>query len=157
MVDQKIRGAQQRIDSLQEKARTKQVSEDFELQAQLARYMCVLCSGLIEQAVISILETYTRSKSHPRVASYVDGQLARFRNAKFEDILVLLSHFDPLWREHVQSTTASEVKDAIDSIVNNRNQIAHGRQANISLGVFSDYYKYTKEFIRALDSFVQQS
>jgi hypothetical protein len=38
------------------------------------------------------------------------------------------------------SSSSAEVKDAINSIVNNRNQIAHGGQTGISLLAFTEYY-----------------
>jgi hypothetical protein len=66
----------------------------------------------------------------------------------------MLGHFNPAWRDHFETNTPDEVKDAIDSIVNNRNQIAHGAQTNISLVTFMEYYKRVKAFIADLDTFV---
>ena len=153
-MNQRILGAQQRIDSLEMKARSEQVNEDPELQAQLARYLCVLSSGLVEQAVIDILSSYSKSKGHSRTANYVDSQLKRLRNAKFSDILNLLGHFDPDWQTHFQSSTAAEIKDGIYSIVNNRNRIAHGQDTDVSLRAFSRYYQSLKIFLRELDHFI---
>src|SRR5438552_3829877 len=132
-VDRKILGIQQRIDSLESKAKTVPVSSDMELQAQLARFLCVLSSGLIEQALIVILDDHAKRKSQNRIAQYVSYQLSRIQNAKFEDILVTVGRFDPEWRDYIEENTSSEVKDAIDSLVNNRNQISHGGQVGISL------------------------
>jgi len=88
------------------------------------------------------------------VARYASASLGRLRNAKFEDVLIVLGHFNPDWREHFETQTAPEVKDAIDSIVNNRNQIAHGGQTSISLVTFVEYYKRVKAFVSDLDAFV---
>lgn len=153
-MDRRVLAAQQRIDSLEKKAQSPPVSDDLELQSQLARFLCVLSSGFLEQAVISILDSYARSKSQRRIADYVSSQLARLQNAKFEDILVVLARFDPQWREYFEVSTPPDVKDAIDSIVNNRNQIAHGGQAGISLGTFSGYYSRVKTFVASVDSFL---
>jgi RiboL-PSP-HEPN len=153
-VDRKILGIQQRIDILEAKAKIAPVSSDTELQAQLARFLCVLSSGLIEQALIVILDNHAREKSQGRIAQYVSYQLSRIQNAKFEDILVTIGRFDPGWRDHIEKNTSSEVKDAIDSIVNNRNQISHGGQVGISLATFSEYYRSLKRFIVDLEAFV---
>jgi hypothetical protein len=153
-MDAKIVGAQQRIDNLESKAKSEPVNLDAELQSQLARFLCVLSSGLIEQAVIATLASYSEGRSHPNVARYVGGNVAKLRNAKWEDVLVMLGHFNPAWRDHFETNTPDEVKDAIDSIVNNRNQIAHGAQTNISLVTFMEYYKRVKAFIADLDTFV---
>jgi formyltetrahydrofolate hydrolase len=153
-VDRKILAIQQRIDTLEAKAKTAPVSSDTELQAQLARFMCVLSSGLIEQALIIILDNHAIVKSQSRIAQYVSYQLSRIQNAKFEDILVTLGRFDPMWRDHIDKNTSGEIKAAIDSIVNNRNQISPGGQVGISLATFSEYYKSLKRFIVDLEAFV---
>jgi len=153
-MDIRIVGAQQRIDNLEAKAKSEPVRSDSELQSQLARFLCVLSSGLIEQAVIHTLSAYSEKRSHPNVSRYVSARVSKLRNAKFEDVLIILSHFSPSWRDHFEANTPSEVKDAIDSIVNNRNQIAHGAQTGISLATFVEYYKQVKLFIADLDAFI---
>ena len=153
-MDIRIVGALQRIDNLQAKAKAEPVSSDLELQSQIARFLCVLSSGLIEQAVIQTLSAYAKRQSHQNVARYVGSNITRLRNAKFEDVLIVLGHFNPEWREYFETSTPRDVKDAIDSIVNNRNQIAHGGQAGISLTTFMEYYKRVKSFVADLDAFV---
>jgi len=108
----------------------------------------------MEQALITILENHTIRKSENRIAQYVSSQLSRIQNAKFEDILVTIGRFDPTWRDYLETNTVAEVKSAIDSIVNNRNQIAHGGQVGISLTTFSAYYRSLKRFIEDLEAFV---
>lgn len=136
------------------KAKSDAVRFDVELQSQLARFLCVLSSGFIEQAVIHTLAVYSKRRSHPDVSRYVSANVSKLRNAKLEDVLILLGHFSPAWREHFETNTPAEVKDAIDSIVNNRNQIAHGAQIGISLVTFMEYYKRVRLFIADLDAFV---
>ncbi len=154
-MDISVLSAQRRLDTLEAKARAVPVNQDPELQSQLARFLCVLASGLIEQAVISLLSDYARTRCHPRVQRYAEQQLSRLQNAKYEDILNLTGRFDPTWRKHFDENVASEIQSAIDSIVNNRNQIAHGKQVNISLGTFSQYYVLVKRFIADMEQFLQ--
>jgi hypothetical protein len=153
-MNRRIIGLQDRIDSLQGKAKIEPVSLDTELQSQIARFLCVLGSGLMEQALIVILTDYAQARCHADVSRFVSASLSRIRNAKFEDVLVTLGHFSPDWREHFEKVTSPEVKDAIDSIVNNGNQIAHGAQTGISLVTFMEYYRRVKAFIVELDAFV---
>jgi thiamine biosynthesis protein ThiC len=153
-VDRRIVGTIQRIENLNAKARTDAVSCDAEIQAHIARFLCVLTSGLIEQILILSLDDMAKRHSHPRVAKYVSSHLSRVNNAKFEDIMVLLGRFDPDWRKYFEQSTEPEVKAAIDSIVNNRNQIAHGGQVSISIVRFDEYYRALKPFILELDQFI---
>lgn len=153
-MNKKILGAQQRIDSLESKAKSDPVKQDLELQSQLARFLCVLSSGLLEQAVALTLAAYAERKCHPNVARYVGVSVGELRNPKFEKVLVILGQFSPQWRDRFENGTPLEVKEAIDSIVNNRHQIAHGGQTGISLVTFMEYYKRVKSFIADLDTFV---
>src|ERR1035437_4206616 len=123
--------------------------------ADTTRFLCVLTSGLIEQVLILGLDDMAKRKSNPRVAKYVSSHLSRIKNAKFEDIMAVLGRFDPDWRKYFEERTEAEVKDAIDSIVNNRNQIAHGGQVNISLDGFGKFYKALKPFLLELDQFIR--
>jgi hypothetical protein len=151
-MDRRIVGALQRINNLEARARTEPVSSDDELKAHIAQLLCVLSSGLIEEAIRLTLTGFATARSSPEVASFVASRIAEFQNPRFEKIMVLLSAFNPAWRTHFESGSSNEVKDAIDSIVNNRHQIAHGRQVGISIGTFGAYYKHVKVFIDDLDS-----
>jgi hypothetical protein len=153
-MDISVVSSRKRLDALELKAQALPVSQDAELQSQLARFMCVLASGLIEQAVVSLLEDYARTRCHPRVQRYTQHQLSKLQNAKYEDILSLVGRFDPTWRKHFSDNVSDEVQSAIDSIVNNRNQIAHGKQVNISLGTFSQYYILAKRFLVDMELFL---
>lgn len=153
-MDISVISAQNRLESLQAKARSSAVAADPELQSQLARFLCVLASGLIEQGVKALLEEYVRARSAPRIYRYAAHQISRLQNAKFEDILQLIGRFDPAWRSHLEDNMSEQTKSAIDSIVNNRNQIAHGRQVNISLGTFSEYYSQLKNFMVYLEDYL---
>lgn len=154
-MDISVISSQKRLDTLETRASALPVSSDPELQSQIARFLCVLTSGLIEQAVISLLDEYIRRRSTPRVQRYAGYQVSRLQNAKFDDILTLLGRFDPDWRIYIEANVTDEVRAAIDSIVNNRNQIAHGKQANISLGTFSSYYIKVKAFLLHLEAFLE--
>lgn len=153
-MDRRIVGARQRIDNLEARAKAEPVSSDDELKAQMAQFLCVLSSGLIEEAVRSILSGFATARSRPQVAAYVTTHLAEFQNPRFEKIMSLLSSFDPEWRRHFEGSGSTEVKDAIDSIVINRHQIAHGRPVGISIVTFSNYYRHIRAFLDDLDSLV---
>jgi len=150
-MDRRVIGAQQRIENLYAKSLA---VGDQELQADIARHLCVLTSGLIEQWIISALDQYSQGHSVPSVARYAGHYISRLQNAKFEDVVVLLARFDPEWRDHFERTTPEETKDAINSIVNNRNQIAHGQQVGVSIISYGNYYRHVKEFLVSLESFI---
>ncbi len=86
----------QRLDSLFDKISTLPV--DDEIHAHWSRYLCVLVSGFIENAMRILLTEYTKNKSHPNVSNYVSKQIKGITNLNNEKILQLLGSFDSEWR-----------------------------------------------------------
>lgn len=113
---------------------------DIELQSNWAKYLCILVSGFIETSIRSIYGEYARQRSNTNVANYVISRLARFTNPNMEDILVLSGSFDSDWRNNLENATTDEQKDSVNSIVANRNRIAHGVDVGISYVTVKRYY-----------------
>ena len=113
---------------------------DLELQSHFARYLCILVSGFLENAIIAIYSTYAHNKATPYVANYVTTQLERRQNPNMERILQISGAFNPQWRQDIEHNMSQEVKDSIDSIVNIRNQIAHGIYTGITYMTIKNYY-----------------
>lgn len=113
---------------------------DEELQASLARYVCVLASSYLEAAFRELVLSYTRTRASDPVRAYVDSTLVAFRDPNMEKILHLVGRFDPDYRRSLETQAAGRPKDSVDSIAANRNNIAHGRRSGISLGQVRGYY-----------------
>jgi hypothetical protein len=126
--------------------------DDAELLAHWARYMCVLVSGFIETSVQTILREYTRNKSAPEIDHFVSQHLKDFQNAKMEKFLGLLSDFSPEIAARVRTTTEGDLKDAVDSVVQNRHQIAHGQPSGISLVTIRRYYEDVVKVIELIEA-----
>jgi RiboL-PSP-HEPN len=125
--------------------------EDPELQAHWARYLCVLTSGFLESSIRHLLGDYSRKQASPSISNFVEYHLNSFQNPKSEKILELLKVFNPSWETLLRQHMEGERKDAVDSIVNNRHQIAHGRNAGISYVTMKRYYEKSSEVIEFLD------
>jgi hypothetical protein len=129
----------QRLDNL-----FKQISAfsgNIELQSQWARYLCILVSGFLETSVCAIYGEFARKAASPYVANFVKCELDSFQNPKMGKILELTRAFNPLWADELETATEGELRDAVDSIVANRNQIAHGRDVGITYTRIKNYYE----------------
>jgi hypothetical protein len=111
-----------------------------ELQASLGRYACVLASSYLEAALRELVTTYASGRADPRVARFVESMLGQFRDPNMEKILGLVGRFDSGFRDRLEAITTGRLKDSVDSISANRNNIAHGRRSGISLGQVRGYY-----------------
>jgi len=121
-----------------------------ELQAHWAKYLCVLCSGYLETSVRTILKNHVRMKAAPHVADFVDGKLDEFQNPKMQKILELCGTFKGQWREKLGTHVEGQLKDAVDSIVANKNNIAHGRDVGLTYAAVKDYFECAKKVIALL-------
>ena len=124
---------------------------DLEVQADLAKHLCVLVSGYLETSIYELVMHYTQARSSPQVLSYVEDQLKWFMNAKTGRILDLFGSFDADWRNRLEGVLIDEKKAAIDSTVDLRNQIAHGEWVGVSLGRVKSYYTTIKLVVRELE------
>jgi hypothetical protein len=114
--------------------------------------LCVLVSGFIECSVRAIYTQYAREKAIPYVANYVTHKLKGFTNPNMEDILSLAGMFNQEWRTCLEQDTEGELKAAIDSIVANRNLIAHGTDVGISFVTIKTYYQNAVKVVQLIEN-----
>lgn len=125
--------------------------EDDELRSELTKYACVLSSGLLEVACRDILSRYAAKRSSPQVARYVRTQLEYLQSAKIGNITETLTAFDPTAATNWRLGLSDEQVDSIDSIVNNRHQIAHGRSIGLSFDVLRRYHSHAVGALVAME------
>lgn len=120
--------------------------------ANWARYLCILTSGFIENAVRTYAARYVARKSAPYVQNYVGKSMQSVTNLNYERLSQLLGAFSAEWGSQFDLEITQEQKDSLDSIVANRNNIAHGSDVGISFVTMKKYYDNAKKIIDLLDS-----
>ena len=125
---------------------------DDELLAHWSRYLCVLVSGFIENALRILITDYAHRKSHPNVSNYVAKQIKGITNLNEEKILQLLGSFSSDWRELLEGRITDDQKDAINSVVANRHNIVHGRSVGITITRVKEYYERILKVLSVIES-----
>lgn len=128
-------------------SRASSFTSEPELLSHWAKYICVLTSGYLENALRHYLNEFSKKKSHPYVTNYVSVKIKEFMNPNMEKILNLTGSFNKDWRDNLEKFVAGERKDAIDSIVINRHNIAHGRHIGLTLVRMKTYFERVTEVI----------
>jgi hypothetical protein len=123
--------------------------EPFEAKSDLACFACVLTSGMIEVACRHYLGRYAERRASPEIVNYIQKKLYRFQNPRTEEIDALLRGFTSTIADDFSAAIGNEGKDAIDSVVNNKNQLAHGKGAGLGLDTME---RYLKDVLKAIDS-----
>jgi hypothetical protein len=136
-------------------ARAPVASSDLEVQADFAKYLCVLISGYLESAVCALLIAYSQTRSAPEVASFVERQLGPWTNPKAEKIIDLFGAFNPDWRAELNAYLIDERKDSINSLVALRHKIAHGESVGTSLSQIRFHYATVNDVIEHITNLVE--
>jgi hypothetical protein len=69
-----------------------------------------------------------------------------------QDIIELAGMFNSRWGEMLEQGSQGELKDAVDSVMANRNQIAHGENVGISYVRIKEYYNSILKLIDFVES-----
>lgn len=129
----------------------KSLPQEPEILSHYSRYLCVLCSGFLESSVRTIFADYAKNTAIT-TSEYVSAQLRRFQNPKAETIVQLVGAFDKAWVETFRAEISGEPTDSLNSIVENRNKIAHGESVGLSLVVLQRYFSSAIKIVELIDS-----
>jgi len=125
---------------------------ELELQAHWAKYLCVLVSGVLENALVELYREFsTRAASEP-VANYASSRLEKIQNPNASRFLQTARSFKISWGNELEAFLESDGrKDAIDSVMNNRHQIAHGKSSGITIARVRSYLDKAEEVLNFIE------
>lgn len=127
--------------------RASNIGGDAELLSDFARYLCVLVSGFLEQAVIELVLEHVRTRSDISIQRHVEQGLRRFTTANTQRIIELLGSFDSDWHIDLEKYLVDEYKDAVNSVIDLRHTISHGRSVGVTMARVQDYYVRVKHVV----------
>jgi hypothetical protein len=123
-----------------------------ELEADYARHLCILLSGFVEKGVAELVLAYADGKSARPVLAYLEANLRRLTNVDKERLLTVVGQLDFRWRTEIDGFVIDERREALNSIIGLRNDIAHGGGGSISLGQVSQYWVHIQAVVDYLES-----
>lgn len=134
--------------------KAKQFEPDDELRSHLTKYICILCSGFIENSVYHAFSDIADKSCPPScVLTYTKAQLYKIQNANSEKIRELTKSFNPDWHDGIRDFLQEENRgSAINYILKDRHNIAHGRDSEITIGQLEIYLKKTIEVIKYIET-----
>ena len=110
---------------------------NIELIGHWGSYLCILTAGFLENALREVYSAFASRASSPQVARFAAARLERISNPKAGRFVETARSFDPGWATDLEAfldAEGSRRRNAIDSIMNNRNRIAHGEGTQVSVG-----------------------
>lgn len=130
--------------------------QDDELKAHMAKYFCIRISGYLENVIKILVLNYAEGSSPKPISNFLNEDLKSITNLSKEKLERLLKKFSNDWLQDFQSRVTERQMESLNSIISNRNSIAHGQQDSISYRVIEQYYNDLKEVINILKSIIKR-
>ena len=131
-------------------------SADIEVQADFAKYMCVLVSGFFN-AIVALLLDFAERRSAPEIASFVERRLEYWTNPNTKKIVILFGAFNREWRVELETYLVDERRASVNSLVALRHKIAHGESVGTSMSQIKEYYKTILNVVDFMADLVEPS
>jgi len=132
----------------------KATQSNVNLQKHWGRYLCILAAGFLENAMREVYIDFVSKRSNLEISNFIHHVLNKISNPKSEKFKQTAGAFKQEWAQELEEffKENSEVRDAIDSIMNNRNQIAHGKNQSISVVQVRDYLNRSVKAIEFIEN-----
>lgn len=131
---------------------------DIEILGHLGRYLCVLTAGFLENSIQEVYTEFVRGDSSPAVARFAESKLERINNPNAGEFIGTARSFKSEWADDLKVFLDEDGKrrwNAIDSIMYNRNRIAHGSDVEISVDHVREYLPHCIEVVEFIERQVQ--
>ena len=131
---------------------------DIELIGHWGRYLCVLTAGFLENALRETYGEFVKRAASPQVAKFAMTKLDSIPNPKAGRFVETAENFNSIWAEGLKlflDEDSRRRRNAIDSIMGNRHQIAHGKSTQISIGRIREYLPDCIDVVEFIESQLQ--
>ena len=108
--------------------------------AHWAKYICVLSAGFLENALQEVYSVFVKSASSEPVQNYAISRLSKIKNPKTGRFIEVAQSFKKAWGAELEAFVNEDGRrEAIDSIIQNRHQIAHGQNSGVTVARVREY------------------
>jgi hypothetical protein len=131
-----------------------------ESQAHSAKYLAVLVSGYLEQAIKELLLHYSSQGSRQQISRYIEETWPVSKNMTTVNIHTILYQFNKAWGDDFDDWLKQheERKGHINAIVSWRNSISHGQESNttgVTLVSVRAAFSSIKDLVSFIDTMVK--
>lgn len=130
--------------------------QDDEIKAHMSKYFCIKMSGYLENTIKILVANYSEKSSPQAISTYVQNSLKTTTNLSEDKLISLLKKFNDDWAVSFAEKINEQQIESLNSIISNRNSIAHGQQDNISYQIISQYFSDIKQIIGILKEIIKK-
>ncbi len=142
---------QQKIEDLINKT-DNATNRDLSLQSEWAKYLCIVCAGFLENALQELYSEFADVAASEPVARFVKRELSFIQNPKSDRFIEIAKSFKEEWAKDLNDfMDKNGGNSAINSIMSNRHNIAHGKDSTITLSLLKDYFQRALKVIEHIE------
>ncbi len=126
----------------------------------LNKYSIIKACGTIEFVFKSIIANYFDRSPMSQVHFFINKNIRESSaNPKYDKICSILKTYDPVWCETFKNSVSADakagrIKTSLESLVEQRNAFAHGKNTTATIANIYDYYSDAVIILHYLDSAV---
>lgn len=126
----------------------------------LTKYAIIRSCGTIEQSFKTIVADYCSYKSKAQIKQFLTVRVRdSSSNPSWDNLCKLLKEFDSNWLSNFKDQVdmdadKTQLKDSLKSLVNARNDFAHGGSPSSSIGDVKSYFDHARKIIHYMDAVV---
>ncbi len=124
--------------------------------AHLTRYLCVRTSGYLENVTRILIANFCDGTSPQPINNYIVKRTKYMSNLDYKRLKGLLSEFDLRWSSDFENKITDQQKSSLNSVISNRNNIAHGNQDSITYRDMVNYYRDIKDVCNILVDIIKK-
>lgn len=149
----KIESQERKLDTLLEQIKD---TKDDEIKAHLSKYFCIRVSGYLENVIKNLVAQYSEGSSPQAISTYVQNTMRNVTNLSEDNLTQLLKRFNSDWEVNFANQVSEQQLESLNSLISNRNSIAHGQQDNISFRYIGQYYNDIKQVVLILKGIIKK-
>jgi len=121
-------------------------------EALLVYYLCIRISGFLENCIRIYFLEYANLKCQDYVKTFMENRLKRFPNPTWSEITKLIKDFNEQWVIDIKKSVPPQWLSSLESINNNRNNIAHGGTSSVTLRELALYYQDIVNILETIEN-----
>lgn len=126
--------------------------KDEKMLSMLSSYLCVLISGIYEDSVEYLFQQRAGKNGDTELSSLIQYLIDKqFRNPFYASIKDLVENLNPSFAVAIHNKAGMRGIEAINSIVTNKNNLAHGKYAEATFNDVKQYHESAKCIIEELE------
>lgn len=130
-----------KIENIIKMAESEMKDDRLEMVSHLSKLICISTSGFLENGITMPLERYSIKNASPALSRYCNAHINKMINPTAERVSELLRAFHDEWANRYEAFIDEDGRrEAINSVMARRNQIAHGVDAGIGLVTIKQYF-----------------